>query len=100
MGLYKSVKTKRTRREADLFTDLINNVADFVNGVFDERVFLDEYPEYQSGLYVTLEQFRALCSDEINSAEAFAERCMDILTLSAFSADLLDKYLGGTGSVS
>ncbi|MEO3738942.1 hypothetical protein [Kosakonia sp. WA-90] len=100
LGLYKSVKTTRTRREADLFTDLINNVADFVNGVFDERVFLDEYPEYQSGLYVTLEQFRALCSDEINSAEAFAERCMDILTLSAFSADLLDKYLGGTGSVS
>jgi len=100
LARYRAAKSKIVKREADPFTDLINNVADFVNGDIDERVLMEEYPAYLNGLYATRDEFDDLCSGEINNAEDFAERCMDILTLSAWSADLLDKYLGGTGSAS
>lgn len=98
LGLYKRVKTKRTRREADPFTDLLNNIADLINQVIDERTFFDEYPAYRDRLYAPVEQFTELCSGATSNADEFAERCMDILTLSGYSTGLLDRYLGGKGT--
>ncbi|AUP76660.1 hypothetical protein CWS02_13885 [Enterobacter sp. EA-1] len=66
-----------------------------INKVIDQQTFFDEYPAYQDRLYAPVEQFTELCSGATNNADEFAERCMDILTLSGYSAGLLDQYLGG-----
>ncbi|WP_342323025.1 hypothetical protein AAEY27_00510 [Kosakonia sp. BYX6] len=98
LGIYVAFKGKRVRREASLFNDLLKNVSELASGEVDAAAFLEKMPEYKNGLTAETKYLEEICKGEVSNAETFAERCMDIITLSTWSANLLDKYLGGEGN--
>ncbi len=98
LGMYVAVKGKRTRREANAFNDLLSNVSELATGKIDAATFLENMPEYKQGFTAEIKDLNELSLSEVTTADAFAGRCMDIINMSTYSANLLDKYLGGEGN--
>ena len=86
---------KRVRRSADLFDNTLEDIAKLANGDTTVGQFLKDYPEYKTGLSVTENELNDLISETISDDETFAMRCWDILMLSTYTANLVDKYLEG-----
>lgn len=96
LGIYVEIRGKRTvSREGSSFNDLLNNVAELAAGKTDVATFLNKTPEYKSGLDGDVKDLEVLCKDDVSDAQAFAERCIDIICLSNTAIKQLNTHLGG-----
>ena len=97
LGIYVEIRGKRPvpPREGYSFDYLLDNVAELASGKTDVATFLQKTPEYKTGLAGDVSELETLCKGEVSDAEAFAERCMDIITLSNNAARQLHQHLGG-----
>ena len=95
LRLRQEIKAKRVRRSADVFDNTLEDIAKLANGDTTVGQFLKDYPEYRTGLSVTENELNDLASETIPDDETFAMRCWDILMLSTYTANLVDKYLEG-----
>ncbi len=95
LRLRQQIKAQRVRRSADLFDNTLEDIAKLANGDTTVGQFLKDYPEYKTGLSVTENELNDLVSETISDDETFAMRCWDILMLSTYTANLVDKYLEG-----
>jgi len=98
LGLYAGVREKRSlSRIRTAFDNLLNNVAEVAAGKTDVATFLNKTPEYKSGLVGDVKDLEAVCNGEVSDAQAFAERCIDIISMSNNAIKQLNSNLGGDG---
>ena len=99
LGMYAEIRGKRPvpvpPREGSSFNYLLDNVAELASGKTDAATFLQKTPDYKTGLAGDVSELETLCKGEVSDAEAFAQRCMDIITLSNNAAKQLHQHLGG-----
>ena len=95
LQLRQKIAAKRVRRSADVFDDLLEDIAKLANGDITADQFFKDYPDYKTGLAVTEGEFKTFTAEAINNDEASAMRCWDILMMSAYTANLVNKYLEG-----
>lgn len=98
LGMYVAAKGKRVRRDTEAFDALLNEVAAVVHGEIDVTAFLAKFPQYKNEYADAESDLNAIIAGEITNPQHFAQRCIDILTMCTYSADLLDKYLGSEQS--
>ncbi|XTZ40146.1 hypothetical protein ACQYRI_09310 [Salmonella enterica] len=90
---FSGPRRNRYERDSNQFDSLLDSVADLAHGDIGIKEFFRDLPDYQSQLYLTEVDLSTLISKRPSDADAFAERCMDIIHFSKYSADLLDDYL-------
>jgi len=96
LGMYAAIKAKKTKlREALSFEDSLANVAELAAGKTDVATFLEKTPDYKSGMDGDVKDLEALCKGEVSDAQAFAERCIDIISMSNNVVKQLNSQLGG-----
>ena len=79
------------------FEKLLRAIMDVAHWNLGITGFLERFPEYKKGLYVSENLLREIVDDKVIRDDSFAERCWDLLMMSSYSADvnngLLTKYL-------
>ncbi|XTZ36651.1 hypothetical protein ACQYRI_11550 [Salmonella enterica] len=83
----------RKRRDTDAFESMLWSTTDLLNGKTNTAQFYSALPLYKTQLYLPPETLNDLLRDGIYSVDEFAERCVDIMNISEYSAKLLDDYL-------
>jgi len=95
LQLRQKTVDRRVRRSSDPFDKTLEDIAKLANGDTTVEQFLKDYPEYKSGLSVTESEFKAFLGVSTPDDDTFAMRCWDILMLSTYTVNLVDKYLEG-----
>ncbi|MDF7761414.1 hypothetical protein PU683_17980 [Kosakonia cowanii] len=95
LQLRQKTVARRVRRSTVLFDNTLEDIAKLASGDTTLEQFLEDYPEYKTGLSVTESDFKAYLSASTPDDESFAMRCWDILMLSTYTVNLVDKYLEG-----